>query len=180
MLSKTTGTVSNSTYAGISSGQFETPNTILINNDGPTSYDRRNMFRVFAGYQIPKIEVAVNGYWQYGSGYPYNAYVRVATSRTAWSGTLNVNVDNRDQHATPAYSQLDLRFEKVFNVGFHRFGLYADVANIFNQGTVLSNQTRYPSISLSDTTGKSFPVYFGGPLTQMAGRQITLGARWSF
>lgn len=180
VISKTTGTVSNSTYAGISSGQFETPNTILVNNDGPTSYDRRHMVKLFAGVTIPKIEVAVNGYWQYGSGYPYAAYVRVPTSRTAWSGTLNVNVDNRDQHSTDAYSQLDVRFEKVFNVGFHRFGLYADVANVLNQGSVRSNNTRYPSISLTGSTGNSFPVYFSGPLSQAAGRQITTGARWSF
>ncbi len=181
VLSKTTGTISNSTYAGIVSGQFETPNTILINADGPTAYDRRNMVRLFGGYQIPKIEVSVNGYWQYGSGEPYAAYYRVSTSRTDWTSSIYVNVDSRDMHISNAYSQLDLRLEKVINVGIHRFGFYADIANLFNQNTVVSNNGRYPSTSLSNiTTGASYPVYFGGPLTTLAGRQITLGARWSF
>lgn len=179
-ISKTEGTVSNSQSAGVSSGQYETPNGALINADGPTSYDRRHMIKVFAGYQIPKIEVSVNGYFQYGSGYPYSAFARVTGSRLAWSTYNNISIDNRSLHKTEAYSQADVRLEKVFSVGFHRFGVYVDISNVFNQNTVLSNNGRYPNVGLTDASGKSFSVDFGGPLTMMTGRQATLGARWSF
>ena len=51
--SQTTGNVTNGAFSGVSSGQFETPNTILTNRDGRVPLDRPHE----AGYQIPKIEV---------------------------------------------------------------------------------------------------------------------------
>ena len=181
VLSSTQGTVSNSQSAGISSGQFETPNTIVVNADGPTSYDRRHEIKAFVGYQIPKIEVSINAYWRYLSGWPYAPYGRVPTSTTAWSGTLNVNLQPRGGlYMTPNETNLDLRLEKVFDIGFHRFGVYADIQNVLNQGIAISPQTRYPNIALTDVAGQSFNVAFGDPLALNAGRQITLGGRWSF
>jgi hypothetical protein len=180
VISKTTGTVNNGETDGISSGEFQTPNTILLYQDGPTNYDRRHMVRVFAGYQIPKVEVMVSGYYQYHSGEPYAVYYRVPSSLTNWNTGIYVNIDNRDQQLSNAYSQLDLRLEKVFSYRIHRFGVYADISNLFNQNTVLTNNGRYPSTSLSDNLGNTFNVNTGGPLSTMAGRQIILGARWSF
>lgn len=181
VLSSTEGTVSNSQSAGISSGQFETPNTIMVNADGPTSYDRRHEIKAFVGYQIPRIEVSVNAYWRYLSGWPYAPYGRIPTSVTAWSSTLNVNLQPRGgPYMTPSEKNLDLRLEKVFDIGFHRFGVYADIQNVLNSGYAISPQTRYPTIALTDQTGESFNVPFGGPLALNAGRQVTLGGRWSF
>ncbi|HEY3380393.1 MAG TPA: TonB-dependent receptor [Vicinamibacterales bacterium] len=180
VLSKTTGRVGNGTYAGISSGQFETPNTILGYYDGPTSYERRHEVKIFGGYQIPKVEVSLNGYWRYLSGYPYAAFSRMPGSRFAWSGSLDVNLQPRDSNLNDSTTNLDLRAEKVFAFGVHRFGVYVDIANVFNQGAVLSRNTRYPTRSLTDATGQSYKVAFGDPLTLQSGRQATLGFRWSF
>jgi hypothetical protein len=180
VISKTTGTINNDQNSGVSSGQFETPNTILVNDDGPTSLDRRHMVRLFVGYQIPKVEVSVNAYWRYASGLPYAPYVLVPTSRTQWSGSLAVNAEPRERFMTPSTTQTDFRIEKVIKLGFHRFGFYADVQNAFNQNVVQTANTRYPSVALRDGLGQRFNVYFAGPLTQLAGRQITLGGRWSF
>ena len=54
VLSKTEGRVTSGGNAGVSSVQFETPNTILINRDGPVPLDRRHEFKGFLGYQIPE------------------------------------------------------------------------------------------------------------------------------
>ena len=118
VISKTEGTISNSTYAGIASGQFETPNGILVNSGGNTAYDRRHMVRLFAGYQIPKIEVSVNGYWRYESGWPTAPYYRISASKTeldihdqpehgaAWRLALHAAVLYADRHAAREGVQL--------------------------------------------------------------------------
>jgi len=180
VLSSTTGTIRNSSTSGVSSGQFETPNTIVVNAGGPTDYDRRHEVKIFAGYQIPKAEISVNAYFRYLSGWPYSPYVRVGTGTTAWSSTLNINLVERGYFVTPNSTNLDLRFEKVFDIGLHRFGIYADISNTLNRAYMTSPQTRYPNISLTDLKGKSFTVKFGDPTAINAGRQITLGGRWSF
>ena len=41
--------------------------------DGPTVYDRRHEIKIFAGYQIPKIEVIGQRHWRYLSPWPYAA-----------------------------------------------------------------------------------------------------------
>jgi outer membrane receptor protein involved in Fe transport len=184
VISKTEGTISNSTYAGISSAQFETPNGILVNSDGPTAYDRRHMVRLFAGYQIPKIEVAVNGYWRYESGWPYAPYYRLSQrSTTHWTGAINQNIVPRgsDSFMLPSFTQTDLRIEKVVNYKIHRFGVYLDLLNAFNQNSVQGVVTRYPYSGITDPfSGDTQPVYLGMPSAQQTARQITLGVRWSF
>jgi hypothetical protein len=183
VISKTEGTISNSTYAGISSAQFETPNGILVNSGGSTGYDRRNMVRLFAGYQIPKIEVSVNGYWRYESGWPYAPYYRLSKSTLSWTGTINNNIVSRgtDPFMIPSFTQTDLRLEKVVNYGVNRFGLYLDLMNVFNQNSIQGEQSRFPSTQLTDpVTGAPATVYMTNPTAQQGARQITLGIRWSF
>ena len=53
----------------------------------------------------------------------------------------------------------------------NRFGVYTDVANLFNTATVLSRQGRVPS-------GASVSIR-RRPASRGA-RQVTLGARWMF
>jgi hypothetical protein len=177
--SSTKGTINNSGTQGISSGQFETPNG-LVNTDGYSYGNRTHEFKVFAGYQIPKIEVSVNGYFRAISGYPYTAYSNVSSSVFNWTGRINVNLEPRGTHRNDVWTQLDLRLEKVFDVGIHRFGIYADLENLFNQQVVTDRQDRYPSRGLTDYYGNSFTLPFGGPTYLIGGRQITLGGRWSF
>jgi len=192
VLSRTTGTISNSTYGGISSGQFETPNTIVGMYDGPTEYNRTHEIKVFVGYQIPKAEISVNAYWAYLSGWPYAAYKSVSKSDSNWSGSVSVNMNERGSSApdpvtkmgiyqwTDNRSHLDVRFEKVFKFGMHRFGLYGDVQNMLNAAGITTRESRYPNRSLTDYEGNSFTLNFGGPRAMQAAPQVTFGARWSF
>ncbi len=181
VLSKTTGTINNSSYAGISSGQFETPNTIAINTDGPTGFDRRHEVKLYASYQVPKAEVLVSGYWRYLSGSPYTAVSRMPGSRFGWPSSLFVNLEPLGTYLNDSQANLDLRLEKVLDFGIHRFGVYADISNAFNKGVVRTRVDRYPNLTLTNpANGESVRVQFGDPRNMNAGRQVTFGGRWSF
>ena len=78
------------------------------------------------------------------------------------------------------FNQTDIRFEKVFSVGFNRFGIYADLQNLFNQGIATARQDRYPSRNIPGPNGETNNVAFGDPRTLMTVRQATFGFRWSF
>ncbi len=180
VLSKTTGTISNNGSAGITGSQFETPNG-LINVDGPTPYDRRHEVKLYASYQVPKVEVMVSGYWRYLSGFPYTAYSRMPASRFGWTNSINVNLEPRGTYKNDSDSNVDLRLEKVLDVGIHRFGVYADFANLLNTGVVTNRLDRYPNQTLTNpANGEGVRVLFGDPRSMNAGRQITFGGRWSF
>ena len=178
--SRTRGTINNNGLDGITSSQFDTPNTILVNADGVSSQDVTNEFKVFAGYQIPKIEVSVNGYFRALNGTPYTAQQRISSDEFNWSEAITVNLEPLGGHRNDFWTQLDLRLEKVFDVGVHRFGVYADFENLFNEAIVTARGNRYPDRTLTDFYGNDFTLPFGGPTTVIGGRQITIGGRWSF
>ncbi len=67
------------------------------------------------------------------------------------------------------------RAEKAFRFEGNRFGIYADIVNLFNADTVLTRQARVPNTPISGET-----VNFLAPLTVQGARQVTFGARWSF
>ena len=184
--SKTRGTIDNGSYSGVSSNQFENPNYAAINTDGFSSYDRPHEVKVFAGYQIPVIDLSVDAYFRWMSGRPYVPYSRIRGSNLGWpfSSYVTPNLESPGEHRNDNFNQTDLRLEKVFNVGFHRFGVYLDIANLFNQSIVTARQTRYPNRNLTalDSEGNPVDNYvdFGGPTAVMGPRQFTIGGRWSF
>lgn len=173
--SKTKGTVTNGTTSGISSGQFQTPNTILVNSDGLVGFDRTHELKVFAGYQIPKIEVSANAFYRALSGTPWTPFQRVSSSTFNWTGSIDLLLEPRGSRRTGTQQLLDLRLEKVLNVGGNRFGLYVDAENLFNAGFQTAVQTRNASASISGAT-----VLLGNATALTTPRQFTLGGRWSF
>jgi hypothetical protein len=179
--SKTEGSINNSAFAGISSAQFETPNTGVINTDGPTGFDVRHEMKVFGSYQIPKIEVMASGYWLLTSGTPYHAQGRFSASTVNWTAAQIINLQAPGSNRNDTLGTFDLRLEKLVNVANQRFGVYTDMSNLFNAGVVTSRQVRHPNLTLTDpATGDSVVVDFGDPRTMNAARQITFGFRWSF
>jgi hypothetical protein len=90
--SKTAGNVTSGTFTGVNSSLFENPNTSLINREGRVPLDRPHEVKVFAGYQIPKIEVAFNGYFRRISGQTYTPFFRVPAGRVNWTGSVDVNL----------------------------------------------------------------------------------------
>ncbi|MGH9176674.1 MAG: hypothetical protein ACRD1H_20055, partial [Vicinamibacterales bacterium] len=87
----------------------------------------------------------------------------------------DVQIEEQGSYRNDKLNIVDLRLEKVFNAGFNRFGVYADIENVFNAGTVSSRQTRFPLAAISGND-----VLFGWPTAVISARQVTFGARWSF
>lgn len=175
VLSKTNGTIRNTGWGNVSDSAYETPNITLLNGEGPMNTDRTHEVKAFLGYQVPVIETAFNAYYTYLSGVPYTAYNRLSGGTLSYVSAQNVFIEPRGTRRTPARHNVDLRAEKVFESGIHRFGVYADLRNLFNAGTATGLQDRYPNLSIAGST-----VQFGDPTALMAARQITFGVRWSF
>ena len=173
--SKTAGTVTSASQAAFSSSLFENPNTSLLNRDGRVPLDRPHEVKVFAGYQVPVIEVAVNASFRGTSGTTYTPFNRVASGRVNWTSSVDVQLEPQGSYRNDAIRILDLRVEKVFAVDVHRFGVYVDVENATNSGIVTTRNARFPSVGIRGNT-----VLFGSATAVAPARQITIGARWSF
>jgi hypothetical protein len=173
--SKTEGTVINNSTAGFSNTLFETPNTSLINRDGRVPLDRPHEVKFFAGYQIPKAEVAFNAYFRHVSGQTYTPFTRVTAGRINWTGSADIHIQPQGENRIDGLNVLDLRAEKVFSFDVHRFGVYVDLENALNSSAFLTAQNRYPSAAIAGNT-----VAFGNVTAVTPARQITFGARWSF
>ena len=57
----------------------------------------------------------------------------------------------------------------------HRFGVFADIFNLFNTATVTTRQARYPNTTISGAT-----VLYQAPTAVQGARQVTFGGRWMF
>lgn len=175
VFSKTSGTVTNASQAAFSSSLFETPNTSLINRDGRVPNDRPHEFKLFAGYQVPVIEVAVNASFRGVSGTTYTPFNRITATRGNWTASQDIQIEPQGSYRNDPVRILDVRVEKVFSYDVHRFGIYADIENATNSGVITVRNNRFPSVGIRGNT-----VLFGSPTAVTAARQITVGARWSF
>ncbi len=175
VLSKTEGNVTSGTFTGVNSALFENPNTSLINREGRVPLDRPHEFKAFAGYQIPKIEVSVNGYFRSVSGQTYTPFSRQTAGRVNWTGSVDVQLEEQGTDRIKALNVLDVRLEKVFSIDVHRFGIYADIENVLNASAALTRNARFPSAAIAGNT-----VLYGGVTAVTAARQATFGVRWSF
>jgi hypothetical protein len=175
VFSQTEGRVSSASQAGFASSQFETPNNILVNREGPVPLDRPHEFKAFIGYQIPVVEVALNAAVTAVSGQSYTPFFRFTAGTINWTTSNDVFIEPQGSYRNDPIRTLDLRLEKVFSAGVNRFGVYLDAENVFNAGTVSTRQTRYPGAAISGTF-----VDFGDPTAVISARQLTFGARWSF
>ena len=173
--SRTKGTVNNTGSEGGWSSLYATPNLGIINKDGLASYDRTHELKLYLGVQIPVVEVMLGSYCRYMSGLPYTPYSNVSSSISNYSSSANVNISPRGSYRVEPITLVDLRAEKVFQYGVHRFGVYLDATNLLNSGVVTARQSRWPSLSISEST-----VLFGDPTGVTPGRQVTFGGRWSF
>jgi hypothetical protein len=173
--SRTRGTVTNGAFSGITSSQFQTPNLALVNSDGLVGFDRTHELKIFAGYQIPKIEVAANVYLRVLSGVPWTPFQRVSAGTFNWTGSIDLLLEERGNRRLETQRLVDLRLEKVFQFSGHRLGLYLDGENLFNAGFITGVQARNPSATISGTA-----VLLGGPTAVTSARQLTFGGRWSF
>jgi hypothetical protein len=178
--SETKGSVGNSSStsaggSGTTGSQFLTPNQSLVNAVGLSENDRTHEFKLFAGYQIPKIEVDLNGYFQAISGRNYTAVRGVPGGTFNFITPLTINLEPRGSRRYDPLRQLDLRVEKTFRLEGHRLGVFVDFQNFFNNDAVILKQTLYPSRVIANST-----VPFYAQVAVNGARQLTLGGRWTF
>jgi hypothetical protein len=173
--SETTGSIANNGTGGVTGSQFLTPSLALVNTDGPLDNDRTHEFKLFAGYQIPIVEVNLSGYFRSLTGRTYTPNIVVSGTPLNYPGSITALIESRGSRRYPTQQTVDLRIEKTFNIDVHRFGLFVDIANALNNDTVLGRQTRFPNRSIVGNT-----VLFDSPTSIEAPRQITIGGRWTF
>lgn len=175
--SEAKGNIGNTGRAGFGGTGFRNPNTALINTEGVMENDRTHEVKIFAGYQVPKIEVAVNAYYRGITGRTYTPQANVSGSSSVlnWTGSLNINLEPRGGERYPTEHIVDLRLEKLFRFDVHRVGLFMDVGNLFNNDTITAVQTRVPNRSINGIL-----VGYQAPIALVNARQLTFGARWSF
>ncbi len=195
--SKSEGTVNNNSEALFGPSRFyETPTLALTNSDGRTTFDRPHEVKAFLGYEIPKVDISVNGHYRLLSGTNYTPFQRFGSSTVnfslsgyyfGFSAGRQPFLEARGSRRLPTEHVLDLRFEKVFNVaGGHRIAVFADMLNLTNEGTVIGRLARTPTTTLplppapGVPIGTTAPIAFEAPSAIRAPRQIILGARWSF
>jgi hypothetical protein len=194
--SKAKGTINNASEGLFSpyTRFYETPTLALTNSDGPLQNDRPHELKAFLGYEIPKLDISVNANYRLLSGRTYAPFQRFGTSAInfslsayyfGFSAGRSPNLEERGSRRLPTESVLDLRLEKVFNVGgSHRLSVFADFINILNSDTVTGVLTRVPTTTVflppPAELGSTAPVSFEAPNTVTPPRQINLGARWSF
>jgi hypothetical protein len=172
--SEATGNVANDGLVAWRS-TYLSPSTGLVNTDGRMENDRPHEFKLFAGYQIPIIEVNLGGYYSAISGGTYTPNILVTGGTLNYPGSSTIFLEPRGSRRYPTRRILDLRVEKKFNVDVHRFSIFMDVANVFNADTVAVRQTRYPRRTIAGN-----PVDFDSPTAIIGARQVTFGGRWTF
>jgi hypothetical protein len=187
--SRTEGTISNGSEATFGPSRFyETPTLSLVNSDGRATNDRPRELKAMLGVQVPVVEVALNAYFRSISGATYNAFQQLTSSQTSFSSYYGStagrrpSLEPRGARRLPTQNLLDLRLEKIFNIGARkdRIAVYADITNVLNKTIVTSVLTRVPSTSVTTGPGQTAPVAFEAPGGVIAPRQTILGARWSF
>ena len=175
VLSKSEGTVDNSGEGNYLGGTFwQGPNTALINSYGELTNSRRHEIKAYFTYQIPRIDVMLGGNYTGFSGRPYTPFEVYSNSQLPVGGSSarrTIFLEPRGSQRNQFENQVDLRIEKAFLVQRNRFGIYADIINLFDSAAVLSVQARYPS---------SGGIAYGAPTGIQSARQVTFGARWMF
>lgn len=178
VLSKAEGNVDNSGFGNWLGGTaWNSPNTAIINAYGELTNSRRHEIKAYFSVQVPKVDVMVAGNYTGLSGQAYSPYGQFGSSDLNLPGTSRrqIYLLPRGSEREEFQHQVDVRAEKAFHVEGHRFGVYADLINLFNTATITGNQTRYPSTTIAGET-----VLYNAPTGVQGARQITFGARWSF
>jgi outer membrane receptor protein involved in Fe transport len=180
VLSKAEGSIDNNGANSFgASTVFQTPTRALVNAFGRPVNDRTHEVKLYATWQIPKIEVGLNAYYSYLSGRNWTPFQRYSSRLVSYplSSGRQPLLEPRGNRRLDSESYLDLRIEKIFRVGAgtDRIAVYADVQNLFNEGTVTAVNARNPSVSIANED-----VEFGSPTAVIGPRRWLLGARWSF
>ena len=179
VLSKATGNVDNTGFGNWLAGTtWDSPNTAIINAYGELTNSRRHEIKAYVSVPGPQNR-------RHARRGVLRATADVRTRRTlqytarqlqpADATPAQIFLEPRGTERNDFYNKFDLRAEKAFEVSGHRFGVFADIFNLFNTATVTTRQARYPSTTISGRHGA-----YKAPTAVQAARQLTFGGRWLF
>ncbi|MGH9388002.1 MAG: TonB-dependent receptor domain-containing protein, partial [Vicinamibacteria bacterium] len=141
------------------------PNEV-INAEGNLPADRTHMFRVQAGFDVPKVGVIVAGSFQHLTGAPWAAASIVSLPQ----GPRSILIEPRGSRRLPSQNLLDLRISKAFTFGAgKRVEVLLDLLNALNDD---ANQWV--------ATSNFFSPSFGEGRNFLSSRRVMLGVRASF
>lgn len=169
--SRTRGNVNNTALSNAANnetstnGVFANPNRALY-NDGRTSFDLPHAVKVFGTMRLPWWGGwMMSGNYRYESGRPWGRTLTITSGLQ--QGFEGVKVEPLVR-AGDARNTLDLRIEKTVSIrGRGTLGLFADVFNVTNAGSAITN------VSASGAR-------FGLPNSWLEPRTLNAGARLSF
>ena len=174
VVSKAEGNVDNTGFGAYLSGStWTSPNGALINSFGELTNSRRHEVKAYFTYRIPRVDVMLGGNYTGLSGRPFTPQAIFTNGQlpTGGSARRTILIAPRGSEHNDFFNQVDLRVEKAFQVQSNRFGVYADMINLFNTNSVLTRQATYPS---------SGGIAYKAPTAIQGARQVTFGLRWAF
>ena len=117
-------------------------------------------------YALP-YDMSVSAFWNFRQGFPFNPTV-LSPSRTGGGGTANVLVAENNTIRHDNFYQLDMRLDKVVNLGRIRVVPMVEVFNLLNANTVLDRVERQNASNANNVE------------TVLSGRVFRLAARVGF
>ena len=178
VLAKADGNVDNSVFGAWLNGTvWDSPNTAIINADGELTNSRRHEIQGLRDLHGAASGSHARRDLQRPQWAPYTPYGQFSTSQLNLPGLSRRQIlpAPRGTERNDYTNQIDIRAEKAFTIESHRFGIFADITNIFNSGGVITRQTRSPSTTISDST-----VLYQAPTALLDARQVSFGGRWGF
>jgi hypothetical protein len=162
--------------------------------EGNAPSDQRHRMVLNATYQLP-LGFQIGGIWKLASGQPWNPEITGGDVNGDGARHDRLPGDARNSQISNAYSRVDLRLSKVFNVGPARLTLIAEIFNLFNRrnydpggiglpggyvntrcldtGVTASGQCESPNPNFGQPGSPSFPDNYSQ-------RELQLAARVSF
>ncbi len=149
----------------ISTGELNDPNNDIFAN-GAVGDDEPHQFKVSGNTELPG-QISFSGSFSANSGHPRVRTLSVgrALVPTLTRATQSVRLERNNDVRYEKWVMLDLRLGRIFTIGGFRLEPFADIYNVLNANTVLTDVTTIGT-SLGNVSGTINPrlLRLGGKL----------------
>jgi hypothetical protein len=138
--SKNPGNYPVSWQSSFSFGNFESANS-FVNANGEMPYSRPTIIKLYGTFSLP-YEIMFAFIFQHVDGSPWGRTVKVlppggwATAHNVSTQGYTINVESPGTRRNEGYDNLDVRFQKDFDIGPGKLGFYVDIFNVLGAYTL--------------------------------------------
>jgi hypothetical protein len=160
-----------------------------VNRYGPTGHDQPVIVKLYGTAELPWGFMA-SFFYAHFDGYPWQRSVTVvppaawAAANNARTDAYGVNIEPMGTRRNPATDNLDMRFEKVLDVGFGRLGVFVDIFNLLGHKYLYPNNNpggTWRPADVNTNLGTFTPAGTYRTVTGLAGvRTFKFSARFTF